>query len=112
MEMMAGYKQTDVGKIPTDWAAGSLDRFWSVTDCKHVTATFVSDGFPVASIREVQSRYVDLRGAKRTTAYFYDLLIEGGRKPRPGGIHLVRANGNDQVGQNICRARDQAGVMV
>lgn len=96
MEVTPGYKQTDVGVIPEDWDAGGLGRFWSVTDCKHVTAAFVPDGFPVASIREVQSRFVDLRNAKRTTAHFYELLIEGGRKPRPGDLLLSR---NATVGE-------------
>lgn len=76
--MRPGYKQTEVGVIPEDWAAGGLGRFWSVTDCKHVTAKFVPQGFPLASIREVQSRFVDLTNAKQTTANFYDLLVEGG----------------------------------
>lgn len=96
MEVTPGYKQTNVGVIPEDWDAGGLGRFWSVTDCKHVTAAFVPDGFPVASIREVQSRFVDLRNAKRTTAHFYELLIEGGRKPRPGDLILSR---NATVGE-------------
>src|SRR2546425_2730245 len=39
----------------------------SVTDCKHVTAEFVSNGIPVASIKEVQSRFVDLTHANQTT---------------------------------------------
>jgi len=63
----AGYKQTEVGVIPEDWEVGSLGLFWGVTDCKHVTADFVGCGIPVASIKEVQSRFVDLTNAKQTT---------------------------------------------
>ena len=94
--MKPGYKQTEVGAIPENWDVGGLGRFWSVTDCKHVTAQFVSEGFPVASIREVQSRAVDLTNAKQTTAHFYNLLIEGGRKPCPGDLILSR---NATVGE-------------
>jgi type I restriction enzyme, S subunit len=36
MEVMPGYKQTEVGLIPEEWDAGGLGFFWSVTDCKHV----------------------------------------------------------------------------
>jgi type I restriction enzyme, S subunit len=96
MEMKPGYKQTEVGVIPEEWEADNLGRFWSVTDCKHVTAQFVPQGFPIASIREVQSRFVDLSNAKQTTAHFYNLLIEGGRKPRPGDMILSR---NATVGE-------------
>lgn len=94
--LRTGYKQTEVGVIPEDWEASGLGHFWSVTDCKHVTAQFVPDGFPLASIREVQSRFVDLKNAKQTTANFYNLLIEGGRKPRPGDMILSR---NATVGE-------------
>ena len=79
MEVKPGYKQTEVGMIPEDWDAGSLHRFWTVIDCKHVTADFIQSGFPVASIREVQRPFVDLSNAKQTTQHFYNLLIEGGR---------------------------------
>ena len=90
MEVKPGYKQTDAGMIPEEWDAGGLGRFWSVTDCKHVTAEFVANGFPVASIKEVQSRFVDLTNAKQTTQQYYSLLIEGGRKPQPGDLILSR----------------------
>jgi len=96
MEVKPGYKQTEVGVIPEEWDASGLGRFWSVTDCKHVTAEFVPNGFPVASIKEVQSRFVDLTTAKQTTSYFYSLLIEGGRKPCPGDLILSR---NATVGE-------------
>lgn len=91
-----GYKQTEVGIIPENWDANLLGRFWSVTDCKHVTARFVSQGYPLASIREVQSRFIDLTNAKQTTARFYNLLIEGGRKPQHGDLILSR---NATVGE-------------
>lgn len=89
MEVKPGYKQTEVGVIPEEWDAGGLSRFWSVTDCKHMTAEFIRNGFPVASIREVQSRFIDLTNAKQTTKHFYNLLIEGGRKPQPGDLILA-----------------------
>ena len=96
MELQRGYKQTEVGVIPEEWDADNLGRFWGVTDCKHVTAQFVPEGFPLASIREVQSRFVELTNAKQTTAHFYNLLIEGGRKPRSGDLILSR---NATVGE-------------
>lgn len=96
MEVKPGYKQTEVGVIPEDWEVGKLGHYWSVTDCKHVTASFVPDGIPIASIKEVQSRLVDLTNAKQTTLHFYKLLIEGGRKPSSGDLILSR---NATVGE-------------
>lgn len=121
MGVTPGYKQTDVGVIPENWAAGGLGQFWSVTDCKHVTAKFVPQGFPLASIREVQSRFVDLSNAKQTTAHFYNLLVEGGRKPCPGDLILSRNATVGEVaqvaewhppfamGQDVCLLRKKAG---
>lgn len=45
-----------LGDVPEHWEVGNLKRYWGVTDCKHVTADFVDEGIPLASIREVQSR--------------------------------------------------------
>lgn len=91
-----GYKQTEVGVIPVDWEVDSLGCFWSVIDWKHVTAQFVDNSYPIASIKEVQSRFVDLANAKQTTTQYYNLLIEGGRKPKIGDLILSR---NATVGE-------------
>ncbi|MFZ2987851.1 restriction endonuclease subunit S [Ideonella sp.] len=85
-----------LGAVPEHWEVSPLKRHWIATDCKHITAEFVEDGFPLASIREVQSRWVDLGDAKRTTEYFYSLLIEGDRDPRPGDLIFSR---NATVGE-------------
>lgn len=96
MELKLGYKQTEVGVVPEDWEVASLGYFWNVTDCKHVTAKFIASGYPIASIKEVQSKFVDLTDAKRTTQQFYTLLIADGRKPRVGDLILSR---NATVGE-------------
>ena len=85
-----------LGEVPEHWVVGPMKRYWSVTDCKHITAEFVDDGIPLASIREVQSRWVALENAKCTTEHFYELLIEGGRRPLPGDLIFSR---NATVGE-------------
>ncbi len=82
--------------MPIDWAVDRLSSAWDVIDCKHVTAEFVRFGVPVVSIREVQSRFVDITSANYTTVGFYERLIEGGRKPRSGDLILSR---NATVGE-------------
>lgn len=96
MGLKPGYKQTDLGIVPESWRVDGLGAFWTVTDCKHITAQFVANGYPLASIREVQSRYLKLEDAKQTTRPFYSLLIEGGRKPRSGDLIMSR---NATVGE-------------
>ena len=85
-----------LGDVPEHWEVGNLKRYWNVTDCKHLTAEFSDEGIPLASIREVQCRWVDLENAKRTTEHFYELLIEGGRRPLPGDLIFSR---NATVGE-------------
>jgi type I restriction enzyme S subunit len=85
-----------LGDVPAHWETGPLKRYWNVTDCKHVTAEFIEDGIPLASIREVQSRWVSLENAKCTTEYFYEQLVEGGRRPMPGDLIFSR---NATVGE-------------
>ncbi len=85
-----------LGDVPAHWETGPLKRFWNVTDCKHVTAEFIEDGIPLASIREVQSWWIDLEKAKCTTEHFYQLLIEGNRQPMPGDLIFSR---NATVGE-------------
>jgi type I restriction enzyme S subunit len=82
MEVKPGYKQTEVGVIPDDWESNSISHYWSVVDCKHITADFITNGIPVASICEVQSKYVDLSNANHTTPYYYNHLIEGTKTSR------------------------------
>ena len=111
-----------LGEVPEHWEVGSLKRFWSVTDCKHLTAEFIEDGIPLASIREVQSRFVDLTDAKRTTESFFEQLIEGGRDPRAGDLLFSRNATVGEVaqvpssverfamGQDVCLLRRLNGV--
>lgn len=85
-----------IGMIPAHWQQARLKRHWKVLDCKHITAEFQDEGYPLASIGEVQSWRVNLSNAKRTSGVFFVQLTEGGRKPRPNDIILSR---NATVGQ-------------
>ena len=102
-----------LGEVPEHWNLSSLKHYWNVLDCKHLTAEFVDEGIPLASIREVKSWYVDLKNAKKTTEAYYDLLIDGNRKPNAGDIiysrnatvgeaALVPSNIKFAMGQDVC----------
>lgn len=62
----------------------------TVRDCKHVTAEFVDDGLPLASIGQVGERMVNLASAQRTTRDFFESLREDGRAPKPGDLVMTR----------------------
>ncbi|MEZ8117514.1 restriction endonuclease subunit S [Vibrio splendidus] len=85
-----------LGEVPEHWVSTPLKHYAKVVDCKHITAEFTDDGFPLASISEVKGQSVDLSCAKYTSKKFYDALIEGGRKPIAGDIIYSR---NATVGE-------------
>lgn len=114
-----------LGEVPTAWDVGALKRFASVLDCKHVTAEFSDAGeYPLASIQQVQSKYVDLSAAKRTSGTYYRLLIGGDRKPRPSDLIFSRNAtvgqvaqvGDEQpefaLGQDVCLVRERGKTVV
>lgn len=114
---MKDSSQAWLGEVPAAWQVSHLKRKWRVIDCKHVTAEFVDEGIPLASIRESQSKWVDLGVAKQTTEAFYEQLIEGNRKPRArdliftrnatvGAVAQVPPNADRfAVGQDVCILR-------
>ncbi|MBM4936255.1 restriction endonuclease subunit S [Vibrio parahaemolyticus] len=85
-----------LGEVPEHWVSTPLKHYAKVIDCKHITAEFTDDGFPLASISEVKGWSVDLSRAKYTSKKYYDALIEGGRRPLAGDIIYSR---NATVGE-------------
>ena len=114
----SGVEWADI--VPKTWTVTRLKRRWDVIDCNHVTAEFVAEGYPLASIRECQSKWVNLQTAKRTTKKYYQKMAEGPRKPRyrdliftrnatVGSVAQVPANIEAfAMGQDVCllRSRD------
>lgn len=108
-----------LGDIPSGWDVAPLKRYWSVTDCKHLTVPFTDEGFPVASVSQAQRFTLDLSDSKLTDADSYERLIEGGRKPRRGDLIYCRnvGVGNAAVvetdeqfamGQDVCLLRSES----
>lgn len=109
-----------LGDVPAGWDVAPLKRYWSVTDCKHLTVPFTDEGFPLASVSQAQRFLLDLTDAKRTDLESYLSLIEGGRDPRAGDLiycrnvgvgaaAVVETNESFAMGQDVCllRSKDQ-----
>lgn len=107
-------------KVPAGWDVAPLKRYWSVTDCKHLTVPFTDEGYPLASVSQAQRFLLDLTDAKRTDIESYQSLIEGGRDPRVGDLIYCRNVGVGAaavvetreafaMGQDVCllRSKDQ-----
>jgi type I restriction enzyme, S subunit len=107
-----------LGEIPEHWEVTALRRHWTVTDCKHLTVTFVENGVPLASVREVRNFELDLSECRLTTPEWYQHLIQGDRKPEEGDIiycrnvsvgssALVTADAKFAMGQDVCLIRSE-----
>lgn len=105
-----------IGEVPEHWEPKKLKHLCEILDCKHLTAPFVAEGVPLASLREVQSKKINLATANMTTPKFFKKLIEGGRKPQQGDIiysrnvtvgfaSLVDVNREFGMGQDVCLLR-------
>ncbi len=108
-----------LGEIPEHWEVAALRRYWTVTDCKHLTVPFVEDGIPLASVVEVQPFTLDLRRCKKTKPEWYRLLIEGNRKPKRGDLiycrntsvgacAIIETDIDFAMGQDVCLIRSQS----
>ena len=59
--MNTGYKQTEVGVIPEEWAVRNLsDVSWKITDGDHVTPMRTSQGYYLLSARNVLNGRIDV----------------------------------------------------
>jgi type I restriction enzyme, S subunit len=102
------------------WAAVPLRRLWNVIDCKHLTPSYVSEGYPVISPGDVQPGRLDVQVAHRfVNEVDYARLTEGFRRPRPGDIVYSRNASigiaayvdTDEpftMGQDVCLIRSES----
>ncbi|MGA2641360.1 MAG: restriction endonuclease subunit S [Spirochaetia bacterium] len=79
-----------IGEIPERWEMAELRRRWNVIDCKHQTAEYIDEGYPVISTTEVKPGRLSLETKRRTTEVFYRSLTDGGRRPHSGDIIYSR----------------------
>lgn len=105
-----------IREIPENWKVLRLKQVSKIIDCKHLTAPFVDEGYPLASIQEVQKKRINLEKPNKTTEKFYKRLIEGNRKPLIGDIvysrnasvgaaSLVDIEEDFALGQDVCLFR-------
>jgi type I restriction enzyme S subunit len=79
-----------LGQIPAHWEWTRLRRSWSVIDCRHRTATYIPEGFPLVSTTEVKPGRLSLAGPRRVDGVDFADLTSGGRRPRRGDVVYSR----------------------
>lgn len=106
-------KDSSIGwleEVPAHWEIGPLKRFADVIDCKHHTVSFLDEGRPIVSIRELRDDRIDLSNAKLTSRNEWDYLREG-RVPQQGDLIFCRnasvgAVGYVDQGAQFCMGQD------
>ena len=104
-----------LGAVPVGWESGPLKRFAQVIDCKHYTVTFLDDGWPIVSIRELKDDKIDLSNAKMTSKEEWNFLREGRvpaigdmifcRNASVGALGYVETDEPFCMGQDVCLIR-------
>lgn len=105
-----------LGQIPAHWELKRLKYFSAVYDCKHVTPTYIDDGFPLVSTTEVKPFSLAFSAARQVGEDDFSNMTEGGRLPTRDDIIYSRnvsvgsaARVADEVsfcmGQDLCLIR-------
>ena len=88
----AGYRQTEVGVIPEDWLATTLNAVATkITDGDHATPTRTKHGYYLLSARNVTNGHLDLSDVDYVGAKEFERMQER-CDPEPGDI-LISCSG-------------------
>lgn len=89
MEVKSGYKQTDVGVIPEDWALASLIDWCDYADYRGKTPPKTQSGTILITARNVRQGFIDYEESQEYVATEqYDLIMRRG-KPRIGDVIIT-----------------------
>lgn len=91
MELRNGYKQTEVGVIPSDWECQELMNYFSL-----ITYGFtnpmptVESGVYMVTANDINGGRIKLETARRTTEFAYRKLISDKSRPKKNDILLTK----------------------
>src|SRR4030042_1208250 len=89
MELIPGYKLTEVGIIPNDWKVAPLDEIAKVIDSLHQTPKFSGEGYPMVRVVDIKTGNLNLQRALKVNEKDYCLFIKN-YQPKRGDIVLSR----------------------
>jgi type I restriction enzyme S subunit len=91
MELMPGYKRSDVGVIPEDWACEPLSQFFSFISYGFTNPMpTVHDGIFMITAADINDGRLQLETARRTSETAYRTLLSAKSRPRPNDILLTK----------------------
>jgi type I restriction enzyme S subunit len=106
------FKDSPIGKIPSEWTVVELEKVSKIVDCKHRTAEYFEVGYPVVRPRDIKEGMLDLSNCILTNAEELDDLNEKHTPTRGdivysrNGTYGVASYVNDDqkfaIGQDVC----------
>lgn len=86
-----GYKQTEVGVIPEDWACEELSKFFSFISYGFTNPMpTVHDGVFMITAADINYGRLQLEGARKTSESAYRALLTAKSKPRANDVLLTK----------------------
>ena len=91
MEVKPGYKQTEIGVIPEDWACEKLSEFFSFISYGFTNPMpTVHDGVFMITAADINDGRLQLESARKTSETAYRTLLTAKSKPRRNDILLTK----------------------
>ncbi|WP_419835436.1 restriction endonuclease subunit S [Endozoicomonas atrinae] len=83
------YKESSLGWIPKEWTVDKLDNQIRIIDCKHVTPSYIEEGYPVIRPRNVKTSGLDFTDVEYVSYRDY-LHLTDIHEPQKGDIVFSR----------------------
>ena len=91
MELMPGYKRSDVGVIPDDWTCEPLSQFFAFISYGFTNPMpTVHDGIFMITAADINDGRLQLETARKTSEMAYRTLLSPKSRPRPNDILLTK----------------------
>ena len=85
-------------EIPTEWDYQELGKLTKITDGSHYSPTKVSNGFPLATVKNVKGNLIDIDSCYQISKEDYEQLVKDGNQPNIGDVLFTK---DGTVGKTI-----------
>ena len=93
--MMSEWKETEIGRIPSNWELATLGEICSVlTDGAHSSPKESNTNFFMASVKDMRYNYFDFKECKTISKFDFNNLVENNCSPFYGDILISKDGAN------------------
>lgn len=86
-----GFKKTEIGVLPEDWAIDFLSKITDlVTDGAHLSPPTSKDGFPIATVENINKGFINIESCRVISDKDYLYLVRNNCKPITGDVLLSK----------------------